>query len=140
MSAGFLLPTRVEMTSTERLCEEFPAYGSVLLRLAIPNLRTVQFVTPRNLDVLLEVLFHVARSFPPCSPCRHEVRTVSSAIPNGISGKRSGVQSLRIPSPNEAGSGFLLIVRTSHIVTPGLTTVSSGRYSDVPAYSQILVT
>src|SRR5271157_1135685 len=27
--------------STERLCEEFPAYGSVLLRLAIPNLRTV---------------------------------------------------------------------------------------------------
>ncbi len=27
--------------STERLWEEFPAYGSVLLRLADPNLRTV---------------------------------------------------------------------------------------------------
>ena len=32
-----------EITSTERLWEEFPAYGSVLLRLAIPNLRTVLF-------------------------------------------------------------------------------------------------
>jgi hypothetical protein len=28
-------------TSTERLYEEFPAYGPVLLRLAFPNLRTV---------------------------------------------------------------------------------------------------
>ena len=27
--------------STERLCEEFPAYGPVLLRLAMTNLRTV---------------------------------------------------------------------------------------------------
>ena len=27
--------------STERLYEEFPAYGPVLLRLAVPNLRTV---------------------------------------------------------------------------------------------------
>jgi hypothetical protein len=27
--------------STERLCEEFPAYSSVLLRLAMANLRTV---------------------------------------------------------------------------------------------------
>ena len=41
MSVGFLLPSLLGMTSTERLWEEFPAYGSVLLRLAIPNLRTV---------------------------------------------------------------------------------------------------
>ena len=30
-----------ERMSTERLCEEFPAYGPVLLRLAMTNLRTV---------------------------------------------------------------------------------------------------
>jgi hypothetical protein len=40
MSAGFLLPSP-RRASTERLCEEFPAYGLVLLRLAFVNLRTV---------------------------------------------------------------------------------------------------
>ncbi len=43
MSAGFLLAD-LDRPSTERLCEEFPAYGSVLLRLAnlaFFNLRTV---------------------------------------------------------------------------------------------------
>jgi len=40
MSAGFWLP-RVTAASTGRLSEEFPAYGSVLLRLRAVNLRTV---------------------------------------------------------------------------------------------------
>ena len=40
MSAGFLLPIVERWTSTSRLYEEFPAYSSVLLRLAM-NLRTV---------------------------------------------------------------------------------------------------
>ena len=48
------------------------------------------------------------RSFLPASPCRHEDRTVSSLIRQAL-----GVQSLRIPSHD----GFLLIARTSRIVT-----------------------
>src|SRR5258706_9959681 len=36
-----ILTARITRTSTGRLCEEFPAYSSVLLRLAMTNLRTV---------------------------------------------------------------------------------------------------
>ena len=43
MSPGFLLPAIAD--EYRRAVEEFPAYGSVLLRLAIPNLRTVRVVT-----------------------------------------------------------------------------------------------
>ena len=43
MSGGFLLPaTGMPVTGEYRAAvEEFPAYGSVLLRLALVNLRTV---------------------------------------------------------------------------------------------------
>ena len=36
-----ILTAATRTASTERLCEEFPAYGSVLLRLRAVNLRTV---------------------------------------------------------------------------------------------------
>ena len=54
---------------------------------------------------------------------------------DGFYKKRSGVQSLRIPEKRILG--FLLIIRTSRIVTSRER--SSGRYSDVPAYSQIFL-
>ena len=43
MSGGFLLPASGCPGAREyrAAVEEFPAYGSILLRLAIPNLRTV---------------------------------------------------------------------------------------------------
>ena len=41
MSVGFLLPSQLGDDEYRTAVEEFPAYGSVLLRLAIPNLRTV---------------------------------------------------------------------------------------------------
>ena len=40
MSAGLLLP-KMNFDEYRTAVEEFPAYGSVLLRLAISNLRTV---------------------------------------------------------------------------------------------------
>ena len=36
-----ILTAVVKTASTDRLCEEFPAYSSVLLRLAIVNLRLI---------------------------------------------------------------------------------------------------
>jgi len=95
------------------------------------NLRTVlSCCSVKRLQVSLH-LFHVARSFLPCSPCRHEARTVSSAV--SLDFTRAVWRT--VSEDPRAHSSFLLIVRTSRFVTR--SRASSGRYSDVPAYSQI---
>ena len=78
--------------STGELYEEFPAYGSVLLKLAKTNLRTVQVCYFRRVAE--------ARSFLPRSACRHAARIISSRVLRG-----SGVWSLRVLEPSALRSG-----------------------------------
>ena len=60
-------------------------------------------------------------------------------LPALVQNRASGVKSLRIPLRLYAPRPFLLIACTPRIVTAVLGTASSGRYSGVPANSQILL-
>ena len=99
---------------------------------------------------LVTSLKREGRRFLPASACRHAVRTISSPRRFWIlrlrasrfaQDDRGGVW--RVVSEGSAGFyrwSSLLIVRTIQIVTATeLTATSTDRYSDIPAYSQILL-
>ena len=111
-----------ERRSTERLYEEFPAYGPVLLKLALPNLRTVRLL-------LLPIATSGAPAFLWRSSRRREDRTLSSRseIPDPVWRK---VSEDSRTSPFEP---FLLIARTARIFTAVDFTASSGGYTGCPS-------
>ncbi len=92
----------------------------------------------------------VAGSFLPSSPCRHGGRTVSSSwispTSNVLDASGSGAPRTVSEDPANSAGSFLLIVRTGRIVTThdsqppkmAVTRTSTARYSDVPAYSEVL--
>ena len=91
MSVGFLLPGNPG--EYQAVLEEFPAYGSVLLRLALVNLRTVRvcYSTSHLLFNSSGADISAALCMLPCSPdC-----IIRSTY------ERSGVQSLRMLESSE---------------------------------------
>jgi hypothetical protein len=113
-------------TSTGRLCEDVPAYGSVLLRQRF-HLRTVLTVTRSRGS------WHVISAVLCTSPCRSDCIihllvgcvVVWRAVSEGSRARLLG------PS--------LLIARTPRIVTARRNPASTEGFSDVPAFSQIFL-